>query len=145
MVHWDSLTKLDLDNNPWTCECENQWILEELMPIYVKINEAHAKKLTCGAPIEMEGKFLYDLMQVKSDMRCLDYYGNRPERDGTVLIIILAGECIQIIIGKFTDEIDFSSSAGYRFTHNSLFDVRISEELVWFLRQLSSFIFPKIL
>lgn len=42
----------------------------------------------------MEGRNLIDLAEGNIEMRCLDLYGNRPERDGNILIGILVGKCI---------------------------------------------------
>lgn len=101
VLHWDHLKELDLRYNPWTCECENQWIVDTLMPIYVKINETLAKEMKCGAPVEMEGLTFYDEYVANKSMRCLDYYDNRPERDGTVLIVVLIGLLLGIPLVLF--------------------------------------------
>lgn len=67
----------------------------------MKLNETQAKEVICSAPVEMEGKTLYNLTNDKIDMRCLDLYGNRPERDGAVLIGILTGLLIGIPLVLF--------------------------------------------
>nr|CAI5828222.1 unnamed protein product [Callosobruchus analis] len=95
LARWDNLMALDINDNPWTCECENQWLIEELMPIYIKINPVNAKKIKCAAPIEMKNKRFLDLFTKKSHMRCLDAYDARPELDAVMLVGILAGEYIQ--------------------------------------------------
>lgn len=46
ILKWDGLIEMDLRENPWTCECENQWLVDELMPAYIKINETMAKEMT---------------------------------------------------------------------------------------------------
>lgn len=46
ILKWDGLIEMDLRENPWTCECENQWLIDELMPAYLKINETMAKEMT---------------------------------------------------------------------------------------------------
>ncbi|CAG9861117.1 unnamed protein product [Phyllotreta striolata] len=92
VARWDSLSELDIRENPLTCECENQWLVEDLMPIYLKINEEMAKEVRCAAPIEMKAYTLYDIYMKKSHMRCLDVYGNRPEKDGVMLVAVLAGK-----------------------------------------------------
>lgn len=97
LAKWDYLTELDIRANPWTCECENQWMIEELMPLYVGLNVVQAKEIRCAAPIEMEHQTLYDIYQMKSVMRCLDLYGNRPEKDGAILIGILIGKIVNTI------------------------------------------------
>lgn len=43
VARWDGLSELNINENPWTCECENQWLIEDLMPIYLRINEQQAK------------------------------------------------------------------------------------------------------
>lgn len=45
LLNWKALTHLDLTENPWTCECENQWMVDELIPIYLTIDEDKAKAL----------------------------------------------------------------------------------------------------
>lgn len=101
VLRWDHLEYLDLRYNPWTCECENQWIADILMPIYIKINETLAKEMKCGAPIEMKGHTFYKEHMGNKSMRCLDRYGNRPERDGTILIGVLIGLLLGIPLVLF--------------------------------------------
>jgi len=101
LLNWKGLTNLDLTNNPWTCECENQWMIDELMPIYLQIDEFKAKSLRCGAPVEMVEASFFDLYEKHSTMRCLDLYGHRPERDGTMLIGVLAGVLLTIPLVLF--------------------------------------------
>lgn len=96
LTRWDLLTDLDINGNPWTCECENQWLLEDLMPVYLKLNEERAKQVKCAAPIEMVKYTFYDLYEKKSSMRCLDAYGARPENDGMMLVGVLAGVLVAI-------------------------------------------------
>jgi hypothetical protein len=45
ILNWKDLSDLDLTDNPWTCECENQWMIDELMPIYLQLDEIKAKAL----------------------------------------------------------------------------------------------------
>lgn len=45
IIHWEALHDLDIRGNPWTCECENQWLLEELMPVYQKINLTQSQEV----------------------------------------------------------------------------------------------------
>ncbi|XP_063923630.1 leucine-rich repeat neuronal protein 1-like [Zophobas morio] len=101
ILQWKDLTELDLTNNPWTCECENQWIVDELMPIYLRLDDQKAKRLRCGAPIEMVALTFYDVYKKETTMRCLDLYGHRPERDGALLVGILAGVLITIPVVLF--------------------------------------------
>ncbi|XP_074041949.1 CD180 antigen isoform X2 [Leptinotarsa decemlineata] len=96
LSRWDTLSGLDIRENPWTCECENRWLIEDLLEYYLKIDEEGAKKVMCAAPIEMKSFSFYNLYEKKSHLRCLDLYGARPERDGPMLVGILAGVLIAI-------------------------------------------------
>lgn len=66
---------------------------------------------SCASPREMQGKFLYDLYQNESNMRCLDYYGNHPEDDAVMLVGILAGTYL-IISKQKPNKIDCNIVAG---------------------------------
>ncbi|CAH1380376.1 unnamed protein product [Tenebrio molitor] len=101
ILNWKDLSDLDLTDNPWTCECENQWMIDELMPIYLQLDEIKAKALKCAAPIEMVPMTFYDIYKKETTMRCLDAYGHRPERDGVLLVGMLAGVLIAIPLVLF--------------------------------------------
>lgn len=45
IVKWEGLDRLDLGDNPWSCDCDNQWLVDVLMPTYVAINETEAERL----------------------------------------------------------------------------------------------------
>ncbi|KAG5876561.1 hypothetical protein JTB14_004213 [Gonioctena quinquepunctata] len=75
---WDDLTELDIKENPWT------------------YRHSRAKEVMCAAPVEMKTFSFYAIYVKKSHMRCLDLYGARPERDGPMLVGILAGILIAI-------------------------------------------------
>ncbi|CAH1963122.1 unnamed protein product [Acanthoscelides obtectus] len=90
VARWDALLALDINDNPWTCECENQWLIEDLMPIYIKLNPANAKIIKCAAPIEMKDIKFADLFVKKSHMRCLDTNDARPDLDAAMLVGVLA-------------------------------------------------------
>lgn len=99
--HLGSLKALDLRGNPWSCDCLNQWLVSELIPEYMKIDEPQSKELECANPIEMKGLTLYELYQKKSVMRCLDIYGNRPEQDALLLIGTLSGVLTGVVLLMF--------------------------------------------
>lgn len=33
LEHWDEIEEIDIRNNPWKCACENQWMIDKLIPI----------------------------------------------------------------------------------------------------------------
>ncbi|CAH0549521.1 unnamed protein product [Brassicogethes aeneus] len=89
---WDRLSDLDIRGNPWSCECNNQWMISTLMPIYANIvnNKTVVEEVICGSPVEMDQKHLYDLYLRNYQTRC-DTTGMRPESDAVMLIGVLAG------------------------------------------------------
>lgn len=66
-----------------------------LMPEHGKrLMGANATKITCSAPPEHANRPLMSLSGRK--LRCLDYYGARPERDAAVLVGMLLGVLLAI-------------------------------------------------
>lgn len=51
---------------------------------------------SCQNPIEMRGMSFIDLDRRHYHMRCLDFYNNRPERDGILLVGILIGVILSV-------------------------------------------------
>lgn len=88
----------------------------------------------------MVDKTLYRIYESKSDMRCLDYYGNRPERDAVVLVGVLVGK-----YKSNTDQVEREPKLQetvrcfqwtiYRSSNRNSVDaighVRLSQTLVW--------------
>lgn len=101
LARWDALTSLDIQSNPWTCECENQWMVEDLMQTYLKIEPEKASTIRCGAPVEMIAFTFQQLYEEHYTMRCLDKYGAEPDKDAALLIGVLAGVLIAIPVVLF--------------------------------------------
>uniref|UniRef100_A0A6M2DWJ4 Putative leucine-rich repeat neuronal protein 3 n=1 Tax=Xenopsylla cheopis TaxID=163159 RepID=A0A6M2DWJ4_XENCH len=88
---WDNVVTIDIRYNHWSCDCENQWVASELVKQIQDKTPALTHGLHCAEPPEMRGETLITIEEKHSEMRCLDKYGNRPERDGALLIGILVG------------------------------------------------------
>lgn len=41
---------------------------------------------------------MYDLHEKNVRMRCSDYYGRRPERDGPILVGVFIGEYLHLLL-----------------------------------------------
>lgn len=91
LARWDTVHVLELETNPWQCDCENQWLLDVVVPLLVNRTGFRRHHLLCDEPIELVGEELVALKEHETKMRCLDVYGNRPERDGPYLVGILMG------------------------------------------------------
>lgn len=96
LARWDRLRVLDLQTNPWQCDCENQWLLDTIMPLLANRTGFSSKHMLCDEPVELVGQELAVLKQHGTKMRCLDRYGARPERDGAVLVGILIGMLVGV-------------------------------------------------
>lgn len=86
---WESLEVIDLQGNPWMCDCENQWLVSTLTPIIDRISPKMMTSFQCSEPVEMKNRPIVDLYHRSYEMRCLDIYNHTPEHDGTLLIDIL--------------------------------------------------------
>ena len=62
VARWDWLEKLDLMNNKWSCDCNNQYLIGTLLPKYgKKLMGDELDSLTCAFPPEHAGKNLSSL------------------------------------------------------------------------------------
>ncbi|XP_025204556.1 leucine-rich repeat-containing protein 70-like [Melanaphis sacchari] len=93
---WDTLEELNLQGNKWICDCVNQWLVSTLAPMVKSNHPEFLNDFTCQVPIEMSGISILDLDHRHYHMRCLDFYNNRPERDGILLIGILIGVILTV-------------------------------------------------
>ncbi|XP_039276507.1 leucine-rich repeat-containing protein 4B isoform X2 [Nilaparvata lugens] len=89
---WDLLEDVNIKGNPWVCECDNQWIVEDLIPKIRALKKDHLLDgIICHEPLEMKGVSMVDLQAKHYTMRCLDKYGNQPEKDGSFLLGLIIG------------------------------------------------------
>ncbi|XP_015123013.1 carboxypeptidase N subunit 2 [Diachasma alloeum] len=94
---WDKLEQLDLSNNQWGCNCDNQFLVGNLLPKLGRtLLGEKVKKLYCASPPEHAGKTLMSLSNRK--LRCPDLYGARPERDAALLVGLMIGLLMAIPI-----------------------------------------------
>ncbi|XP_046662575.1 leucine-rich repeat neuronal protein 1-like isoform X2 [Homalodisca vitripennis] len=96
--HWDRLDTVDIQNNPWVCECHNQWLVSTLVPMMEKLNSTQhmVAGIVCHWPEQMRGQSVAELDHRSYHMRCLDAYDHHPEKDGTLLIGILIGVILAV-------------------------------------------------
>lgn len=94
LENWRVLKYLNLEGNPWMCDCESQWMVTGLLPQVQKL--LYNDSLKCVEPEEMRGRKLVDLEVRNYHMRCLDADGNHPEKDAKLLVGMLVGVLIAI-------------------------------------------------
>ncbi|XP_020292276.1 leucine-rich repeat neuronal protein 2-like isoform X2 [Pseudomyrmex gracilis] len=93
---WDKLEELHLTHNNWSCDCNNQYLIDHVLPQFGEklMGPDAINELTCSAPPEHAGKKLTSL--AKRHLRCLDLYGAQPEKDAAILIGVLIGILLAI-------------------------------------------------
>ncbi|XP_055309698.1 leucine-rich repeat neuronal protein 2-like [Sitodiplosis mosellana] len=98
LERWDDIEEIDIRYNPWKCACENQWMVDKLVPIIKNKskNPSMSEDVKCDHPVEMKGRSFTDMSLKHVGMRCEDYYGRHPERDGPILVGVFIGLMVGI-------------------------------------------------
>lgn len=91
LARWDDMEVVDIRQNPWICDCDNQWVIETLLPIVEKTTPKIMNNIVCAYPKQMAGLSMVDLQHKHTQLRCKDKYGNNPQNDGALLIGLLFG------------------------------------------------------
>ncbi|KAJ0182873.1 hypothetical protein K1T71_000849 [Dendrolimus kikuchii] len=97
LSRWDLLEEVDVSDNPFSCDCSTQWMVDILVPI-VEEKGSNSSLMVCKDPVEMQGYTMKHLHDSHRSMRCLDKYGHRPERDGAILLGTLIGVLLAVPI-----------------------------------------------
>ncbi|XP_038109180.1 leucine-rich repeat neuronal protein 1 [Culex quinquefasciatus] len=91
LTHWAEMELVDIRQNPWNCDCDNQWLVETLVPVIEKTTPNTLNNIVCTSPQQMAGQSMVELQHKHSQLRCGDKYGNNPAGDGALLIGLLIG------------------------------------------------------
>lgn len=91
LAHWTEMEVVDIRQNPWDCGCENQWLIETLLPVIEKTTPKIMNNIVCASPPQMAKQSMVELEHKHSQLRCGDKYGNNPQNDGALLIGLLIG------------------------------------------------------
>ncbi|EAT46547.1 AAEL002307-PA [Aedes aegypti] len=94
LARWDDMEVIDIRYNPWSCDCDSQWMVETLLAIVEETSPRIKNNIVCAAPDQMKGLSMVDLKRKHSFVHCLD---NLPENDDALLI----GWLIGILVGIF--------------------------------------------
>ncbi|XP_037916667.1 slit homolog 1 protein [Hermetia illucens] len=95
LARWDQV-KLEVSQNAWDCQCENEWLIHDLYPQIRQDNEKAALEMQCATPSYLKGIPFEKVYQDKNFLRCPDANGNHPENDGKLLMGLLIGLLIGI-------------------------------------------------
>ncbi|XP_069675072.1 leucine-rich repeat-containing protein 15-like [Periplaneta americana] len=55
LVQWTDLVVVDVQNNPWRCDCDIEWLVNDLVPIIQNNNPDLVLDLHCSEPLWLSG------------------------------------------------------------------------------------------
>lgn len=58
---WKELNIVDVQNNPWRCDCDMNWFISDLMPVLAKTNPDFVLALHCSEPLHLSGRSFLSL------------------------------------------------------------------------------------
>lgn len=113
LIHGHALVKITGSSPNWyqlwrrnqrsirTCmRISSEYWISAFVPLelgHIHWLKSHFIRTRCDHPVEMAGRSFYDIGSKHESMRCEDYYGHRPERDGPILVGIFIGKQIYLV------------------------------------------------
>lgn len=58
LLDWKTMVGVDLQGNPWQCDCSLQWMVDNLIPTVYKSDQSLLEDLRCASPDDVQGKRL---------------------------------------------------------------------------------------
>ncbi|XP_049883851.1 carboxypeptidase N subunit 2-like [Pectinophora gossypiella] len=88
---WDRLVEVDVSNNPYTCDCHIQWMIDVLVPLLNSTGDA--SNMVCKRPQEVRGISLDKLSAMSKTLTCPDTENltQHPASDGAIILGIMIG------------------------------------------------------
>ncbi|XP_047345545.1 leucine-rich repeat neuronal protein 2-like isoform X1 [Vespa velutina] len=94
---WDRLEELDLMNNEWSCDCNNQYLINSLLPHHGKrLMGEEVNELKCNSPLEYSKQNLMSLGNKK--LHCFDIYESHSSKIGVLHIGVVVGLLFIILL-----------------------------------------------
>lgn len=72
MLPWLDMLLVDLQNNPWDCDCKAKWIAETLIPDLEDKNPQTTLSILCARPIADRGMKMVDLLEHSHSFQCIE-------------------------------------------------------------------------
>ncbi|CAH2056223.1 unnamed protein product, partial [Iphiclides podalirius] len=93
---WDHVTRVDFSNNPYICDCNNQWMVDFLTPLVISLaGKRKASKMVCRKPLSLIGTTFVELYKDKTTLEC-EYAAGLFNAAGPNLYLLFG-----IVIGIF--------------------------------------------
>ncbi|KAJ2939746.1 hypothetical protein O0L34_g17937 [Tuta absoluta] len=79
LVDWSRLAEgANLQQNPWDCSCDLQWVLDELLPSMYQSNSRLLAELRCATPRAFAGLRLVHFYNWTGEAMCGDAFNREP-------------------------------------------------------------------
>lgn len=93
MLDWGAVDVVDIQHNPWQCDCLNRWFAEGLVQGILAYHPKYAKSIMCGSPSGLIGVNLKSLILEEYKFPCLE---DLPDPDvqaygGGAVVTIIVG------------------------------------------------------
>ncbi|XP_013199174.1 leucine-rich repeat neuronal protein 3 [Amyelois transitella] len=92
--HWHQLRRADFSNNPYVCDCSNQWMVDVLVPLLFKMDAGdNTANMICKRPNELRGLSFDTLMLTNRTLGCVEMeeFNASPGPDMAILLGIMIG------------------------------------------------------
>ncbi|KAG0715535.1 Leucine-rich repeat neuronal protein 1 [Chionoecetes opilio] len=123
MLPWLDLRLVDLQNNPWDCDCRAKWIAETLIPDLEDKNPQTTLSILCANPLSDRGMKMVDLLEHSHTFQCVapDPFVRHEGRYGPLIIGTIVVGTLLLLTGTLAFVIIL-----YRRTQeNQLFGERV--------------------
>lgn len=97
LARWDNLITLEVHTNPWRCDCDNQWLLDVVVPLLVNRSGFNSHHMLCEEPAELIGQELAVLNQHGTKLRCIDDH-RQTAGSGIWLGVIIGMVCGMTVV-----------------------------------------------
>lgn len=74
LTGWFKMEEINLNNNPWKCDCELQWVVDFLVPVMDKTTPHLMDETKCAEPRSKNGMKLLELNENNNELYC-EYQG----------------------------------------------------------------------
>ncbi|XP_042889301.1 leucine-rich repeat neuronal protein 1-like [Penaeus japonicus] len=69
MLPWMNIKYVDIQDNPWNCDCNLKWVAEKLLP-HLEENPGTTLSLLCTDPLEYRGETLAKVLEDENGFQC---------------------------------------------------------------------------
>ncbi|XP_076054561.1 tsukushi-like [Oratosquilla oratoria] len=100
MLPWESIEYVDIQHNPWDCDCHFKWVATDLIPSITKKNPSKAISIVCAGPELVAGRNVASLLQENHAFQCyLVPYSRQKSFYGPLLVGIIVAGCLVLFTG----------------------------------------------